>query len=596
MTIRLLAILLLWAVFTQFNDVAAAQSWPEVPLADPENPHFFIRGPGGYLAWWKLLVVAIAFLAWVKMADWMNVDSQRNSARTRISAVWWNPIVVGSFLLSFVALLFLPIFWIGLPVYLVGAMGPFVFYVVLRNSRMPAHQSVMTGGHLSRSLKRERQLVEQDSDQDEGPPVQFEASGTPQQSQVNQIRARQAANFQILRSMFYDAIASRADTLIALRSGLGVQWRKRIDGVWHPLPAMDREIGESTVAGLKYLSNIDPFDRTANPAGHFMIRSDNRPLRCETSVTLQNNGENLWIRLIESKKQSLTLAELGMFPESVERFKASLNAQGLILITANQGAGLSTSWHSILQATDRVTRDWVAIVDHDELETRVENIEVNRYDSRREQSALDVLRSILLKQPEALVLPKIQDAATMDAMTHQVVKEHRTVLTRATARSAAEALLEMLQVSGRRADFIASVTAVTGQRLARRLCDQCKQPMPVGPELIKQLGGDPANPPVIYKQYTKPDPPPVDKKGRPIELEPCKRCAGVGYYGRVGLIELIMVDGPIRQALAKQADLATITNLALNKRHQSAVQQGYRHILAGTTSPGEIQRVFKESD
>jgi type II secretory ATPase GspE/PulE/Tfp pilus assembly ATPase PilB-like protein len=120
--------------------------------------------------------------------------------------------------------------------------------------------------------------------------------------------------------------------------------------------------------------------------------------------------------------------------------------------------------------------------------------------------------------------------------------------------------------------------------------------MPVTPELIKQLGGDPNNAPTIYKQYTKPDPPPVDKKGRPIELEPCKKCAGVGYYGRVGLIELIIVDDAIRQALAKQPDLPTLTNLALHKRHQSALQQGYRHILAGTTSPAEIQRVFKETN
>jgi type II secretory ATPase GspE/PulE/Tfp pilus assembly ATPase PilB-like protein len=285
-----------------------------------------------------------------------------------------------------------------------------------------------------------------------------------------------------------------------------------------------------------------------------------------------------------------------LFPDNSDQLRHALNSTWLILVSAVPGGGLSTSWQAILQATDRVTRDWVGIIDYDELETRVENIELNRFDSRNGQSPTDLMRSILLKQPEAFVVPKINDAATLDAMTHQVVREGRTVVTRMVAPSAAAGLLRLVQIAGKRRELIQAMTAVTCQRLARRLCDQCKQPMPASPELIKQLGADPAQPPTLYRQYTKPNPPPVDKKGRPIELKPCNMCAGLGYYGRVGLVELIIVDDAIRKALTQQPDLATITNLALNKRRQSALQQGYRHILAGTTSTAEIQRVFKESE
>jgi type II secretory ATPase GspE/PulE/Tfp pilus assembly ATPase PilB-like protein len=268
----------------------------------------------------------------------------------------------------------------------------------------------------------------------------------------------------------------------------------------------------------------------------------------------------------------------------------------MVIVSAIPGAGLTTTWVSVLTAADRVSRDWVAIVDHDENDTRIENVEVNRYDSRRGQSPMDLMRSILLKQPESLVLPKIPDATTMDAMTQQILKERRTVITRTPARSAAEAMLRVAQIAGRRQDFIQAVTAVTGQRLVRRLCDQCKQPMPSTPEMIKQMGGDPANPPTIYKQYAKPEPPPVDKKGRPIEIPPCRKCAGFGYYGRIALVELIEVDDAVRNALAQQPDLHSITNLALNKRRQSALHQGYRHVLEGTTSLAEIQRVFKANE
>ncbi len=595
MTKRLLATLFIWAVVALSNSSALAQSWPEFPV-DPLDPHAFERGPGGYLAWWKLLLLGLTFLPWVGLAEWMNLDCQRNFARTRIHSVWWNPLILGLFLLGFLAALFVPIFWIGWPIMMLAAFAPVVCYVTLRNSRMPAHMSIMNKGFVARKMKGRRNLVEATAASEEGPLVQFAPGGDTQQAQINLIRARQAANFQILKALFYDVVVSRADTVVALRATGGVQWRKRIDGVWHPLPAMDREIGDATVNGLKFLSNIDPADRSAQPTGHFTIRTDEGARRCETSISVQPNGESVQIRFIETKKPALSLGELGMFPESVEKFKERISAPGLIIVSAFPGAGLSTSWHSILQATDRVTRDWVAIVDHDELETRTENIDVQRFDSRRNQNPTDGLRSILLKQPDAFVVPTISDAATLDAMTHQVLKEGRIVITRVSARSAAEALLRLLQITQKRREFIQAVTAVTGQRIARRLCDQCKQPMPTTPEIIKQLGGDPANPPVIYKPYAKPDPPPVDKKGRPIEIPPCKKCAAFGYYGRVGLIELIEVDEAVRLALTQQPDLKTLANLALNKRQQSALQQGYRHILAGTTSPAEIQRVFKESE
>jgi type II secretory ATPase GspE/PulE/Tfp pilus assembly ATPase PilB-like protein len=595
MSRRLLVLLLSGVAVALLSGDVAAQTWPDFPLNE-DDPHAFDRGPGGYLAWWKLLLLALTFLVWVPLANWMNVDAQRHGARTRIAAPLWNPIVVGAALLGFMVALNLPIFWIGWPMLLLSTLGPFVTYVVLRNSRMPAHQTIFTGGHLSRTLKRETQLVQPGTDEDEGPPIQLEASGNPQQVQVNQIRARQFASPLVMKSLFYDAVASRADMLVALRNPSGVQWRKRIDGVWHGLPAMDREIGDGVVTSLKYLSNIDPSDPGASPAGFFTVRTLLRPLRCELRVNVESPGETLNLRLLEAKKPNLTLAELGMFPDNEENLKQALNSPGLVIVSAFPGGGLTTTWHSVLLAADRVTRDWVGIVDQDELETRVENIELYRYDPKRGQRPTEILRSILLKQPEALVVPVIPDAELMDSLTQQVLKDKRTVVTRCVARSSAEALLRTLSIAGQRRDLIQAVTAVTGQRLARRLCDQCKQPMPVTPELLKQLGADLANPPVIYKQYAKPDPPPVDKKGRPIELEPCKRCAGFGYYGRVGLMELVMVDDPIRAALSQQPDVATITNVALNKRHQSALQQGYRHILAGTTSTAEIHRVFKEAE
>jgi type II secretory ATPase GspE/PulE/Tfp pilus assembly ATPase PilB-like protein len=315
--------------------------------------------------------------------------------------------------------------------------------------------------------------------------------------------------------------------------------------------------------------------------------------RCDLAFVRDAKSETVQIRFQAPKKLALKANEVGLFPDDFERLTAAINSPGWIIISAPPGEGLSTTWFAVLMHADRVTKDWVALADYSETETTIENIELNVYDSRKGQRPLDILRSILLKQPEVFVVPTLHDPDSIAAFVEQVNDEHRTTFTRAVANSASAALLEALRRAPDRQAFIKALTLVTSQRLARRLCDKCKQPMPVTPDLIRKLGGDPQKPPTIYKPYSPPDPPPVDSKGKPIEIVPCSRCAGVGYLGRIALVELLTVDEPLRKVLLQKPDEATLTNVGLVKRGRSAMQQGFRHVLAGTTSLAEIQRVFK---
>ncbi len=581
-------------ILTSLMFVASCASFGYAQGQFQETGETYYRYLGGTMAWWKLGLIAVLFVVWVKLADWINLDAHACQERTGIKPIYINPIVVGCFLLGFGAVLFVPFFLAGFPFFLLGCIAPFIIYVAVRNSRMPDHMSAFTTRHLGSKVGGERPLVDDANIDEEWPPIRLEAAGSPNEAQINQIRARQASDWTILRSLLYNAISTRTDMLVGKRNAQGGQWRKRIDGVWHSLVPMEPAMAEGSYTALKYLAGIPHGDKQAQLAGGFTAQVG-RPIRCDMNLVRDATSETVQIRFFEPKVARLPLADLGLFPEVLAKLTAAINASGLVIISSRPGEGLSTTWNAVLNAGDRVTKDWVALVDENEVETQVENIEQYRYDLRKHQSPVEILPSILLKQPEVFVVPKFENSESMSALLDQVQREHRSVITRTVAGSAPAALLKFMKAAPDRRALIDSVTAVTCQRLVRRLCDRCKQPMPTTPDMIQKLGGDPKHPPTVYRQYSPPDPPPVDKKGNPIEIPPCEKCAGVGYYGRVALMEVILMDDVVRRGLDQQPDEVTITNLALIQRGRSAMQQGFRHILAGTTSLAEIQRVFKQS-
>jgi type II secretory ATPase GspE/PulE/Tfp pilus assembly ATPase PilB-like protein len=237
----------------------------------------------------------------------------------------------------------------------------------------------------------------------------------------------------------------------------------------------------------------------------------------------------------------------------------------------------------------------VGLVDTHEHETEVENLAVHRFDSQSGQSPASILKTLLLAQPDFLAVPNLVNSRSLDLLTSQVVDGKRTVVTRVQANSAAEALLRVYSLSQNKSQFIKAVTGVTGQRLARRLCDQCKQPANVQPKLIQQLGGDPNKPATLFNAWKMPPlEQQVDERGRPIEFKPCEVCSGIGYIGRIAIFEMIAVDDRLRGVLTKQPELAAIQTYVRESGQLSLIEQSYKLVLLGITSLSEIQRVMKK--
>ena len=546
--------------------------------------------PGAYLSWWKLLIVIGLFLVWVKMTDWVNKDGMKIGEATRLKPEVWNPISIGCMLVGFWCAISVPIFWAGLSIYVIAVFTPFLIYFFQRRGKIKASPGIANKLKAGPNEPAFETLV-----QDEGAPVTFKAAGSGTESQANLIRARQNGEaFQRLKSTVMDGFKQRADVLMMDYTRDMVKSQLLIDGTWHALESVDRETGDAILVSLKCLAGANPVDRRSRQQGQFKAVIDDEKLGFDFLSQGVPTGERVQLKFLASKKAELTLPQLGMWPDMVRNLSNLLTQPGLVIVSGPPRQGLSTTWRGTLFACDRITRDWISILDENEEETVIENIKPYRFNAAAGESPATGLPKIMLSQPDALVVPNIVNSETLDMLTDQVVNHERTVVTQIPANNAAEALLRLYRTAGDKKRFAQAVTAITGQRLSRRLCDTCKVSITVQPKLIQQLGGDPRQQNSLFNPYVLPPPEKqVDEEGKPIEMLPCATCAGIGYIGRIAIYEMVTMNNLLRKTLLERPSVEAINQAAQKSGAPSLAANGYKLALLGITSVNEAQRALK---
>ncbi|MCP4952414.1 MAG: hypothetical protein GY922_11285 [Proteobacteria bacterium] len=548
------------------------------------------QAPGAYLSWWKLLVVILLFLIWVRMTDWMNRDGLKGGEFTGLKPETWNPFSVGAMLIGFWCVISIPVFWAGLPLYIIAVFTPFLCYFFIRRSKIKASPQIITKMNASPDEPSFEVLV-----QDEGAPVVFKAAGEGQEAQRNLIRARQNGEvFQQVKALVMDGFTRRCDVLLMNFTRDGARLQMMVDGNWHPLEPLDRQTGDQILASLKHLAGTDPGDRRNRQVGHFQAIIDQEKAELELLSQGVPTGERVQLKFAPKNKTALSLGQLGMWPDISKSLVSMLNKPGLVVIAAPPHQGLSTTWRATMLAADRITRDWIGLVDVKDKESLVENVVPNRFDLAAGESPATNLKRLLLAQPDALSVPNVVNSQSLDLLCEQVVSQNRTVVTQVVAKTTSEAILRLYSTAQDKQQFAKALTGVTCQRLARRLCDTCKQPIVVQPKLIQQLGGNPQKQNTVFNPFVLPPPEKqVDEQGKPIEMQPCATCSGIGYIGRIAAFELMKVDDNIRKTLLTQPSHEAISQAGQASGSQTMVASGFKLALLGITSVNEVQRSLK---
>jgi type II secretory ATPase GspE/PulE/Tfp pilus assembly ATPase PilB-like protein len=573
----------------------AAQEWPYYPSAEVLK-----RGPGDYLAWYKLLACAILVFFWVRTTDWINRDTFEVGDRIEMPAQIWNPIAVFAFLISFLLALSIPLFAVGYALLMIAWVVPLATYILMRNGRVTDEQKVLTPAHIKLWLaglasgRKRKKPTDTLAAHEQGPPVQLTAcGGTETENQAHLIMARQSPGYVFVKELIADAIMRRATRIMLDYSKESVDVRYDVDGLWHAVEPRDREAGDVMLAVMKKIAALNMEERRARQEGQFLLKFGSGKYSCQLVSQGTKTGERTILEFIPAKIPFKSLDDLGMREKMRDDLKGHLaSTQGLVVFSALPLGGLQTSWNVGITATDRYLRDFAAIEDKTRPFTHVENVEVFPFDSSAGQTPDTILRQITLREPDVIVIPDFITGTAVDSLCDYALVQKRLICAAIRAKDGIEALLRILALKPKQpARFAATVTAVLNQRLVRLLCETCRQAYEPPDQLLEKLGIPKGRVEVLYREFQPPPPGTKKKKGEP---EVCPDCGGLGYKGRTAVFELIKVSDDMRQALVTEPRPDVLRQLSRQAGNRTLQEEGVLLVARGGTAINELQRVLKQ--
>jgi type IV pilus assembly protein PilB len=347
--------------------------------------------------------------------------------------------------------------------------------------------------------------------------------------------------------------------------------RMRIDGVLSDETRVPRRMVAGVVSRIKIMSDLDISERRLPQDGRVSLTIDGRQVDVRVVTVPSVDGESVVLRILDKNNIRLELDRLGMQEHELERFRRAFHrAHGAVLATGPTGSGKSTSLYGALLELNTPEKNVITI--EDPVEYHIQGITQVQVNVKAGLTFASGLRSMMRADPDILMVGEIRDRETAQIAVEGALTGHMVLSTLHTndAPSAITRLIEM----GIEPFLVASaLECVVAQRLARTLCSNCKQRTIIDASVLRAHG--------FHAQFDIEAYEPVG----------CVRCGGMGYRGRTGLYEVMLMSGEIRSLALERASADQISTAAVREGMRRLREDGLDKVKAGLTSIAEIARV-----
>lgn len=396
------------------------------------------------------------------------------------------------------------------------------------------------------------------------------------EEQIMQEDVNSSPVVMLVTSLVEQAVRQRASDIHVEAEPDRVRVRCRVDGVLYTTATYSLRLLPAIVARIKIISGLDISEKRKPQDGRFSVMVDRREYDIRVSVLPTVYGEKCVLRLAQKKALSRSKAALGLSDSDMEKFDKILrNPNGIVLVTGPTGSGKSTTLYTALS---ELNSDMVNIVTvEDPVEANIEGINQVQVNVKANLTFANALRSILRQDPDIIMIGEIRDSETAAIAVQASITGHLVVSTLHTNDTASSVtrLLDMGVESYLIAD---STVGIIAQRLVRRLCSSCKKGRPAYEHERDYLELNAGEKVDVYE--------PVG----------CQRCNGTGYYGRIGVYEIMEVTPNLRSLISRRAATDTLREAAIKEGMLTLKQSVRRLVLDGTTSMNEMQRISVEDD
>ena len=397
---------------------------------------------------------------------------------------------------------------------------------------------------------------------------------------------------EIVKKVLEHAIRLRAsDVHIEPQEGI-TRIRYRIDGVMEEKLTLDKTYHAALISRIKILAGMKIDEKRLPQDGRFNFSSDDGEVDLRISSLPTTHGEKIVMRLLKKSGKVPTQQELGLRGRALKNLQQAIRIpHGIVLITGPTGSGKTTTLYSVLTNINTPKVNIITLEDPVEYEMAgINQVQINPQAGLTFASGL---RSFLRQDPNIIMVGEIRDEETA-ALAVQASLTGHLVFSTVHTNSAAGALPRLLDFKVEPFLLASSMTAVVGQRVMRRVCDQCKQayiPSPAVVEDVKKILGN------LYEPTIKADPQRhalAQKNGTDFILykgKGCPKCGGTGYHGLVGIFEVLMVSDKISKLVMERADAGVVEKQAVAEGMITMKQDGYLKALEGITNLEEVVRV-----
>jgi len=381
---------------------------------------------------------------------------------------------------------------------------------------------------------------------------------------------------KLVQAIMSQAASDRASDVHIEPTEKEVRIRFRVDGVLHEVMHSPKSIQNGLISRLKVMADLNIAEKRIPQDGRMSIRVNSRSLDLRLATLPTVYGEKIVIRVLDKSNALLQLSELGFLPGAFESYKRSFSKPyGAILVTGPTGSGKSTTLYATLNIVNQVSKHIVTV--EDPVEYRLAGVNQIQVNPKAGLTFSSALRSILRADPDVILVGEIRDRETAMIAVESALTGH-LVLSSLHTNDAPSAITRLTEMDVETFLVASALDCVVAQRLARQLCEKCKESYEPDPRELAEAG------------FAEAEIAEIDHLFRPVG---CQACANTGYLGRIGLYEVMPVTEDIERLTIERASSEAIRTVALAQGMQALRDDGLTKARDGATSIEEIARVVK---
>src|SRR5213080_1678808 len=376
---------------------------------------------------------------------------------------------------------------------------------------------------------------------------------------------------RLVNAVMTDAIRKRASDIHIEPYEKMLRIRFRVDGVLYEIMQPPLRLKNAITSRIKVMANLDIAERRLPQDGRIKMKlSGNKEMDFRVSVLPTMAGEKVVLRLLDKSNLQLDMTKLGFEEQALKNFKDAISKPfGMVLVTGPTGSGKTTTLYSALAELNKVTTN---------ISTAEDPVEFNLVGINQVQMHEEIglnfaaaLRAFLRQDPDVIMVGEIRDFETAEIGIKAALTGH-LVLSTLHTNDAPSTVNRLLNMGVEPFLVASSVNIILAQRLARVICAHCKEPNPVGVEVLREMGwtGEP---------FT------------PCRGAGCSNCGGTGFKGRIALYEVMPMSDAVREQILAGATALDLKRTAVQEGMKTLRQSGLEKVAEKTSTLEEVLRV-----